>query len=142
MSENILLYIKSLDAINCICRGVSNNLAYYIYIYIILEIIQTPHPLPSVFYENILQTNRIRRKKNSRYSDPSQKLVQSVSFIKNVSSSTSHKKLRLSVCLYMNLRKFFLTHSFMNRNLIEIYMNFSIMNTQIFYLFKYDLNGH
>ena len=32
-------------------------------------------------------------------------------FIKNVSSSTSHKKLRL----YKNLRKFFLTLSFMNR---------------------------
>jgi hypothetical protein len=38
-------------------------------------------------------------------------------FIKNVSSSTTHKK-TLSFCLYVcpseNLRKFFLTHSFMN----------------------------
>ena len=36
--------------------------------------------------------------------------------IKNVSSSTIHKKkIPLSVCLSSNLRKFFLTHSFMNR---------------------------
>ena len=39
--------------------------------------------------------------------------------IKNVSSSTSHKKLHLSVFtsfrLYENLREFFLTLSFMNR---------------------------
>ena len=57
-------------------------------------------------------------------------------FMKNVSSSTFHKKdpsLRFSVCLYGNLRKFFLTHLFMNAN---------IMNTQIFHLFRYDLNGH
>ena len=51
--------------------------------------------------------------------------------IKNVSSSTSHKKtpsLRLSVCLSENLRKFFLTLS-----LIKIYMSTNIMNTQIFF---------
>ena len=46
--------------------------------------------------------------------------------IKNVSSSTSHKKtpslhftslhqLRLFVCIFRNIRKFFLTHSFINR---------------------------
>ena len=35
-------------------------------------------------------------------------------FFKNVSSSISQKK-HLSVCLYEILRKFFLTHSFMNR---------------------------
>ena len=54
-------------------------------------------------------------------------------FIKNVSSSTSHKKLRLYV------REFnFIYESI----LIKIYMNTNIMNTQIFQLNKYDLKGH
>ena len=35
--------------------------------------------------------------------------------INNLSSSTSHEKLRLYVCFSRNLRKFFLTHSCMNR---------------------------
>ena len=66
------------------------------------------------------------------------------SIFKNVSSSTSRKKnpcLRLFVCLYSNLRKFFLTHSFMNR----FWQNFIWMITlwmQIFNLIKYDLNGY
>ena len=46
------------------------------------------------------------------------KLPTKIDIIKNVSSSTSHKKnpsFRLYVFLYGNLRKFFLTLSFMNR---------------------------
>ena len=64
--------------------------------------------------------------------------IYSFSFIKNASSSTSHKKtpsLRPSDCLYEILRKFFLTYSF-------IYMNTNVMNTQIFDFDKYNLKGH
>ena len=60
---------------------------------------------------------------------------------KNVSSSTSHKNtpsLRLSICHFRNLRKFFLT--IILRFLWKIYMNANIMNTQTFILIKYDHN--
>ena len=68
--------------------------------------------------------------------------------IKNVSSSTSHKKkhhlyvfpsLRLSLLEFKKiLPKTFIYESI----LIKIYMNTIIMNTQIFHKKKYDLKGH
>ena len=64
------------------------------------------------------------------------KLIPST-FIKNVSSSTTHKKtpaLRLSV--FTSLREFkkILPNTFIYESiLIKIYMNTNIMNTQIFY---------
>ena len=68
-------------------------------------------------------------------------------FIKNVSSSTYHKKtpsLRLSV-LRLSLPEFkkILLNTFIYESiLIKIYINTNIMNTQIFHLKKYDLKGH
>ena len=62
--------------------------------------------------------------------------------IKNVSSSTTHKKtpsLRLSVRDFKKI----LPNTFIYESiLIKIYMNTNIINTQIFYLNKYDLKGH
>ena len=64
-----------------------------------------------------LNTKLIRISKNQTIMNKTNGLKFTIRFniIKNVSSSTSHKKLRLSECLYENLRKFFLTHLFMNR---------------------------
>jgi hypothetical protein len=59
----------------------------------------------------------------------------------NVSSSTSHKKtpsLRLSLWEFKkSLHNTFIYESI----LIKIYVNANIINTQIFNLIKYDLNG-
>ena len=72
-------------------------------------------------------------------------------FIKNVSSSTTHKKINLSVftsfCLPVSpsFREFkkILPNTFIYESiLIKIYMKTNILNTQIFYLNKYDLKGH
>ena len=76
-------------------------------------------------------------------------------FIKNVSSSTTHKKLRLyvfpSLRLYvftsfrLSFREFkkILPNTFIYESiLIKIYMNTNIIYTQIFHLDKYDLKGH
>ena len=74
-------------------------------------------------------------------------------FIKNVSSSTSHKKtpsLRLSVftSIHLSLREFkkILPNTFIYGSiLIKIYMNINIMNTQIFHLRSMTLkviDGH
>ena len=66
--------------------------------------------------------------------------------IKNVSSSTSHKKtpaLRLYIRLYVREFKKILPNTLIYESiLINIYMNTNIMNTQIFHLKKYDLKGH
>ena len=74
--------------------------------------------------------------------------------IKNVSSSTTHKKtpsLRLyvfpSLRLYVftSFREFkkILPNTFIYESiLMKIYMNTNIINTQIFHLNKYDLKGH
>jgi hypothetical protein len=43
--------------------------------------------------------------------------------------------------VFSNTFFFFLIHSFMNL-FLKIYMNANIMNTEIFYLIKYDLKGH
>ena len=53
----------------------------------------------------------------------------------------SQKNSVFNVCLYGNLRKVFLTHSFMI-DFDKIYVNYNIMNKQIFNLIKYDLNSH
>ena len=68
-------------------------------------------------------------------------------FIKNVSSSTSHKKIRVFVfpSFRLSLRYFkkILPNTFIYESiLIKIYMNTNVMNTQIFYFYKYDLKGH
>ena len=73
-----------------------------------------------------------------------------VNIIKNVSSSTSHKKtpfLRPYVfpSFRLSLRDFkkILPNTFIYESiLIKIYMNTNVMNTQIFYFYKYDLKGH
>ena len=71
------------------------------------------------------------------------KLKLSLFFIKNVSSSTSHKKtpsLHLYLCLYVREFKKILPNTFIYESiLIKIYMNTNIINTQIFYLEKNDL---
>ena len=59
-----------------------------------------------------------------------------VHIIKNVSSSATHKKLRLYVCPSENLIHLWI--DFDKKN----YMNTNIMNTQIFHFNKYDLKGH
>ena len=51
--------------------------------------------------------------------------------IKNVSSSTFHKKTQ-SLCLYGNLRK--ISIFIYEPILVKIYMDANIMNTQIFHL--------
>ena len=70
-------------------------------------------------------------------------------FIKNVSSSTTHKKtpsFRLYVfTVFTSFREFkkILPNTFIYESiLIKIYMNTNIINTQIFHLNKYDLKGH
>ena len=70
------------------------------------------------------------------------KILVSFFLIKNVSSSTSHKK---TLSLRLSLREFkkILPNTFIYESiLIIIYMNTNIMNTQIFHLKKYDLKGH
>ena len=63
---------------------------------------------------------------------PSEGFFNKMIIIKNVSSSTSHKKLRLSIiCLYGNLKKKSSYHILYESILIKIYMNANIMNTQI-----------
>ena len=58
--------------------------------------------------------------------------------IKNVSSSTTHKK----TPSFRDFKKI-LPNTFIYKSiLIKIYMNTKIINTQIFYLNKYDLKGH
>ena len=62
--------------------------------------------------------------------------------IKNVSSSTSHKK---TPSLRLSLREFkkILPNTFIYELiLIKIYMITNIMNTQIFYKKNYDLKGY
>ena len=62
--------------------------------------------------------------------------------IKNVSSSISHKitpSLRLS---FRKFKKSLPSTLIYTSILINIYMNANIMNTQISYFVKYDLNGH
>ena len=62
--------------------------------------------------------------------------------IKNVSSSTSHKK---TPSFRPSLRDFIkiLPNTFIYESiLIKIYMSTNIMNTQIFNLKKYDLKGY
>ena len=64
-------------------------------------------------------------------------------FIKNVSSSTSHKKtLKLRNYETVRLRDFSFYLFIYEPILIKNYMNANIMNMQIFYLNKYDLKGH
>ena len=67
-------------------------------------------------------------------------------FIKNVNSSTTHKKtpsLRLYVFpSFRELKKSFPNIFIYESILIKIYMYTNIMITQIFYLKKYDLKGH
>ena len=71
--------------------------------------------------------------------------------IKNVSSSTTHKKLRLSVFMSLRLYVFpsfrefkkILPNTFIYKSiLIIIYMNTNIIKTKIFHINKYDLKGH
>ena len=62
--------------------------------------------------------------------------------IKKVSSFTSHKK---ACFLRLSLREFkkSLPNTFIYESiLMKIYVNANNMNTQIFHLIKYDLNGH
>ena len=61
---------------------------------------------------------------------------------KELSSSTSHEKLRLYVWLYGNIRKILSSTFIYEPILIEIYGNANIMNTQISDFIKYDLKGH
>ena len=63
-------------------------------------------------------------------------------FIKNVSSSTTHKKTPSFRLSFREFKKI-LPNTFIYKSiLIKIYMNTNIINTQIFYLNKYDLKGH
>ena len=68
------------------------------------------------------------------------------SFVKNVSSSISDKKLRLyvfpSLHMYRNLRKIISSTFIYEPILIKNYMNANIMNTQIFNLIQYDPKGN
>ena len=68
-----------------------------------------------------------------------------IHIFKNVSSSTTHKKtpsLRLYVFTSFREFKKILPNTFIYESiLLKIYMN-TFMNTQIFYLNKYDLKGH
>ena len=62
--------------------------------------------------------------------------------IKNVSSSTFHKK-TLSFSLSLREFKKILSNIFIYESiLMKIYINTNMMKTQIFYLNKYDLKGH
>ena len=67
-------------------------------------------------------------------------------FIKNISSSTSHKKtLKLANWQTLKLQNFsfFLSSTFIYELiLIKKIMNANIMKTHIFYKMKYDLQGH
>ena len=63
------------------------------------------------------------------------KFISYFQFIKNVSSSTSRKK------LYWNIR-IFSYHIPLWIYFLKNYMNANIMNTRIFHFIKYDLNGH
>ena len=65
-----------------------------------------------------------------------------MNIIKNVSSSTTHKKtpsLRLS---FREFKKNFPNIFIYESILIKIYINTNIINTLIFQLNKYDLKGH
>ena len=68
------------------------------------------------------------------------------SFIKEVSFSTSHKKLNLYVRLYFWEFKKIIPTTFIYESILrKIYMNTNIMNTQIFHLKKFVLKvieGH
>ena len=90
-------------------------------------------------------TKMVKMIKNTCCLYRTQILNKSQIIIKNVSSSTSHKKLRLSVFMSfrLSLREFkkILPNTFIYESiLIEIYMNTKLMNTQIFYLNKYDID--
>ena len=61
--------------------------------------------------------------------------------VKNVSSSTSHKR-NSSFTSFREIKKILPNTFIYNSILIKIYMNTNIMNTQIFCLIKYDLNGN
>ena len=82
-------------------------------------------------------------------SSTSHKKTPSFRLFKNVSSSTSHKKtpsfrLYVFTSFRLSLRDFkkILPNTFIYEAiLIKIYMNTNIMNTQIFHLKKYDLKG-
>ena len=70
-------------------------------------------------------------------------------FLKNVSSSTSHKKnsvfTSLRLYVFPSVREFkkILPNTFIYESiLMKIYTNTNIMNTQIFHFNKYDLKGH
>ena len=66
--------------------------------------------------------------------------------IKNVSSSTSHKKTpSFRLYVFPSFREFkkILPNTFIYESiLIKIYMSTNIINTQIFHLKKYDLKGN
>ena len=53
-----------------------------------------------------------------------------------------HWRSQMVICLSGNLRKFFITHSFMNWFWKKYYIKTIIINTQIFNFNKYDLIGH
>ena len=68
-----------------------------------------------------------------------------LTLIKNVSSFTSHNKNSVFTSFRLSLGEFkkILPNTFFYESiLIKIYINANIMNTQIFHLIKYDLNGH
>jgi hypothetical protein len=63
-------------------------------------------------------------------------------FIKNVSSSTTHKKTPSFRLSFRDFKKI-LPNTFIYESIfIKNYMNTNIMNTQIFHFKKYDLKGH
>ena len=68
ISGNILLYIKSLDGLNCICRGVNNKLAhtyiiYSIYLYPRNYQDTLPSPLPPVFMQIMFKQKEFGERK-------------------------------------------------------------------------------
>ena len=72
-------------------------------------------------------------------------VVNFCTLIKNVSSSTSHKRNFVFTSFRLSLREFrkIISNTCIYESiLIKIYMNANIMHTQIFNLIKNDLNGH
>ena len=63
-------------------------------------------------------------------------------FIKNVSSSTSHKKNLVFISVLRKINKILSSTFFYEHILIQISMNVNTMKAKIYHKLKYDLEGH
>ena len=122
--------------------------------YFIFVFIHTTIPLLSKSnYKNFKDKNKIDRIKLRSFMFNSAAFIVifqidhllssgNIFFIKNVSSSISHKQKNSVFPKFRDLKKILTSTFIYEPILIQIYMNANIMKTQIFHFIKYDLKGH